>query len=209
MKETVKRIAGLGHVVQTELKAFTLEQLRDFVINAHFNLEKTKQTFAENPALLNQAHKWNENDYETAIQAAAQLGSVPIIEFLLEKGAPLEICTAAVLGKREEVERRLNQDPSMAKAVGAHGIPLLPHSVWSNDPDLVEMVYKRGATTGADLALNNAIMRGNEEIIEWLVRNAGADVNSKNYRGKPLLAVAKERGNKRVIELLERHGARD
>ena len=209
MKETVKRIAGLGHVVQTELKAFTLEQLRDFVINAHFNLEKTKQTLAENPALLSQPHKWNENDYETAIQAAAQLGSVPIIEFLLEKGAPLEICTAAVLGKREEVERQLNQDPSMAKDVGAHGIPLLPHAIWSNDLALVELVYKRGATSGADLALNNAIMRGNEAIIEWLVKNAGANVNSKNYQGKPLLTVAKERKNEKIIQVLERHGAHE
>ena len=193
--------------MQTEQKPLNPDQLREFVINAHFNLEKTKQTLAENPALLNQAYKWNENDYETAIQAAAQLGSVPIIELLLEKGAPLDICTAAVLGKREEVESRLDQDPSMAKAAGAHGIPLLPHAVWSNDPQLVELVYKRGGTSGADLALNNAILRGNETIVEWLIEDAGADVNSKNYQGKPLLTVAKERKNEKVIQLLVRHGA--
>ena len=195
--------------MQTEQKPSNPDQLREFVINAHFNLEKTKQNLAENPALLNQAFKWNENDYETAIQAAAQLGSVPIIEFLLERGAPLDICTAAVLDKREEVERRINQDPSVAKAVGAHRIPLLPHAVWSNDSDLVQMVYKRGATSGADLALNNAILRGNEAIIEWLIKNAGAEVNSKNYQGKPLLTVARERKNENVIQLLVRHGARE
>jgi uncharacterized protein len=185
------------------------DQLRQFVINAHFNLEKTRQTLAENPALLNQAYKWNENDYETAIQAAAQIGSVHIIEFLLEKGAPLEICTVAVLGRRDELERRLDENPESAKAVGAHGIPLLPHVVWSNNLDLVRLVYERGGTTGANLALHNAIVKGNEGIVEWLIENAGADPNSKNYEGKPMLTVAKDRKNEKIIQLLEKLGARE
>lgn len=195
-------------IMQTEQKPEP-DPLHSFVINAHFNLEKTKQMLAENPALLNQAWKWNENDYETAIQAAAQIGSVPIIEFLLEKGAPLEICTVAVLGRREELERRLNENPELAKAVGAHGIPLLAHAVWSNNVDLVQLVHKRGATAGANLALHNAIVKGNPEIVEWLTKNAEADVNSKNYEGKFLLTVAKERKNEKVIQLLEKHGAHE
>ena len=185
------------------------DQLRLYVINAHFSLEKTKQALAENPSLLNQAYKWNENDYETAIQAAAQIGTVPIIEFLLEKGAPLEICTVAVLGRREELEHRLAENPESAKALGAHGIPLLPHVVWSNNLDLVELAYKKGATTGANLALHNAIVKGNEPIVEWLIKNAGAEVNSKNYEGKFLLTVARERKNEKVIRTLEHHGAHE
>lgn len=195
-------------IMQTEQKPEP-DQLRTFVINAHFNLEKTRQMLAENPAMLNQAWKWNENDYETAIQAAAQIGSISIIEFLLEKGALLEICTVAVLGRREELERRLNENPGLAKAVGAHGIPLLAHAVWSNNLDLVQLVHKRGATTGANLALHNAIVKGSPEIVEWTVENANADVNSKNYEGKFLLTVAKERKNERVIQLLEKHGAHE
>jgi uncharacterized protein len=194
--------------MQTEQKP-AADQLRQFVINAHFNLEKTRQALAENPALLNQAYKWNENDYETAIQAAAQIGSVHIIEFLLEKGAPLEICTVAVLGRRDELERRLNENPESAKALGAHGIPLLAHVVWSNNLDLVKLVYNRGGTTGANLALHNAIVKGNEEIVDWLIDNAGVDLNSKNYEGKPMLTVAKERKNEKIIHLLEKRGARE
>ena len=194
--------------MQTEQKPAT-DQLRQFVINAHFNLEKTKQTLAENPALLNQAYKWGENDYETAIQAAAQIGTVPIIEYLLEKGAPLEICTVAALGRREELERRLDKNPELAKAVGAHNMPLLPHAVWSNNLDLVQLVYKRGATAGANLALHNAIVTGDPDIVNWLIENAGADVNSKNYENKPLLTVAKERKRESIIPLLQKHGARE
>lgn len=195
--------------MQIQQKASTSDHVREFVINAHFNLEKTKAMLAEDPALLNQAYQWKENDTETAIQAAAQLGNANIIEFLLEKGASLEVCTAAALGRRQEVEHRLNKDPGMAKAVGAHGIPLLAHAVWSNDLALVELVYKRGAVSGADLALNNAIMKGNPEIVEWLVRSAKANVNSKNYEGKPLLTVAKERKKENIVQLLSRFGAKD
>jgi hypothetical protein len=81
---------------------------------------------SENPELLNASYRWNENDTETALHAAAQVGSANVAQFLLKQGAPLEICTAAMLGMRDKVERRLNDDPQNANATGAQGIPLLP-----------------------------------------------------------------------------------
>ena len=66
-----------------------------------------------------------------AVQAAAQVGSANVAQFLLKHGAPLEICTAAMLGMRDVVEHWLNEDPQNANATGAHGIPLLPHAIWS------------------------------------------------------------------------------
>jgi hypothetical protein len=84
---------------------------------------------AENPKLLNVSYRWNENDRETAVQATAQIGSAIVAQFLLKQGAPLETCTAAMLGMRDEVESRLNDDPQNANATGAHGIPVLPHAV--------------------------------------------------------------------------------
>src|SRR5207244_5987164 len=109
--------------------------IREFVIAGHGNLEKVRQMFAENPKLLNASYRWNENDTETAVQAAAQVGSADVAQFLLKQGAPLEICTAAMLGMQDEVVRRLNEDPRNAHATGAHGIPLLPHAVWSEIRD--------------------------------------------------------------------------
>src|SRR6266705_1946800 len=100
---------------------------------------------AENPKLLNSSYQWNENDTETAVQAAAQVGSANVAQFLLKQGAPLEICTAAMLGMQDEVVRRLNDDPQNANATGAHGIPLLPHAVWSENPRLVQLVFELGA----------------------------------------------------------------
>ena len=164
---------------------------------------------AENPKLLNESYRWNENDTETAIQAAAQVGSTNVAEFLLTKGAPLEICTAAMLGMQDEVIRRLDKDPRNANATGAHGIPLLPHAVWSENPRLVQLVFEKGAKTGATLALQNAVVRGNDEIVEWLVENAGPDIKAKNFQGKTPLVIATERKNDRIVAFLKQHGAAD
>ena len=162
---------------------------------------------SENPQLLNASYRWNENDTETAIQAAAQVGSANIAEFLLKQGAPLEICTAAMLGMQDEVVSRLNNNPRSANATGAHGIPLLPHAVWSENPRLVQLVFEKGAKSGATLALQNAVSRGNYEIVQWLVENAGPDISAKNFQGKTPLVVATERKNDRIIAYLKQHGA--
>ena len=193
--------------MQAQEQPPSTEQIREFVIAGHGNLEKVRQMLAENPKLLNVSYRWNENDTETAVQAAAQVGSANVAQFLLKQGAPLEICTAATLGMRDEVERRLTYDPQNANATGAHGIPLLPHAVWSENSRLVQLVFERGAKSGATLALQNAVIRENYEIIEWLLDNAGPDIRARNFQGKTPLEVATERNNERVVELLRRHGA--
>jgi uncharacterized protein len=193
--------------VQTQQQPPSTEQIREFVIAGHGNIEKVRQMLAENPKLLNASYRWNENDTETAIQAAAQVGNVNIAEFLLKQGAPLEICTAAMLGMRDYVERRLNVDPLDANATGAHGIPLLPHAVWSDNLPLVQWVFERGARSGATLALHNAVSKGNYEIVEWLIGNAGPDIRAKNFQGKTMVTVATERKYDRIVALLKNHGA--
>ncbi len=183
------------------------EQTRDFVIAGHGNLDKVKQMLAADPSLLNSVYHWSESDTETAIQAAAQVGNARVAEFLLEKGAPLEICTAAMLGKFDEVRTRLNRDPAQASAVGSHSIPLLPHAVWSGNLELVQFVYQSGATTGANLALHNAITKSDLTIVGWLLENAKPDITSKNYQGKSPLTIASERKDEKMVQLLKQHGA--
>ena len=195
--------------MQPQPESPSTEQIREFVIAGHGNLGKVTQMLAENPKLLNASYPWSENDSETAVQAAAQVGSAVVAQFLLKQGAPLEICTAAMLGMQDEVARRLNKDPRNANATGAHGIPLLPHTVWSENPRLVQLVFEKGAKSGATLALQNAVSRGNYEIVQWLVENAGPDIKAKNFQGKTPLAVATDRKNDRIIAFLKQHGAAD
>ena len=193
--------------MQTSQTSTQSNEIREFVIAGHGNLQKVQAMLTANPELLNMEYHWNENDKETAIQAAAQVGSASVAKYLLERGAPLEICTAAMLGLHDEVMRFLNMDPESANAVGAHGIPLLPHAVWSGDIELVQLVYQRGAKGGVDLAFHNSVVKGNPAIVEWLLDNAKANIASKNYQGKTALSVATERGSDQVIDVLKAHGS--
>ena len=183
------------------------EQVREFVVAGHGDLAKVKEMLAQHPQLLKAGHPWSESDRETAIQAAAQVGSVAVAEYLLAKGAPLDICTAAMLGRANDVERFLENDPESIRATGAHGIPLLPHAALSGKQELVQMLVQRGARDGMPSALHNAVSKGHQEVARWLLENGKPDLNWKNFQGKTALAVALERKDLGLESLLRQHGA--
>ncbi len=185
------------------------ELVRDFVIAGHGDLGKVKELLSKHPELLNAAYPWNETDKETALQAASQVGNVAIAQYLLSKGARLDICTAAMLGEIDQVENFLDNDPSGIRAAGAHGIPLLPHAVMSGNLRLLELLVKRGASAGASHALHNAVSRGFTDIARWLLMHTTPDLNWKNYQGKTTLAVATDRKDGIMIHVLREHCAKE
>lgn len=183
------------------------DQVREFVIAGHGNLAVVETMLAADPALLNVAHPWSDNDTETAIQAAAHMGNRPIAEFLLAKGAPLEICTAAMLGCIPDVIRLLEQDPGLVHTNGAHGIPLLAHAALSGELAMLELLVQHGAKTGITDTLHNAVSHGYEEIARWCLENHQPDLSSQNFKGQTLLDVAREQKTENIIQLLQKHGA--
>ncbi len=184
----------------------TVDQIRDFVVAAHGNLPRVREMLVEHPGLVNARFEWAENDAETAIQAAAQVGSRPVVEFLLSKGAPREICTAAMLGRADDVKRMLAENPALIQARGAHGIPLMPHAALSGNLELAKMLFDRGATTSLPLALGNAVMHGDARMARWILEQAKPDPNWKNYEGKSLVTIAKETRKKEMVDLLCEYG---
>ena len=186
----------------------TNEQIRDFVIAAHGNLPRVREMLTQFPDLLNARHQWAENDSETAIQAAAQVGSAAVAEYLLARGAALEICTAAMLGRKDAVERMLAEDPRLINATGAHGIPLMPHAALSNNLELAKMLYERGARRSLSLALANAVTKGHLKMARWLIELDQPDFTWKNFEGKSLLMIAGETRNEEMLALLREHGAK-
>lgn len=182
--------------------------VREFVIAGHGNLDKVKHLLVEHPELLNVAHEWRPGDTETALQGAAHVGVVPIAEYLLDAGAPLDICAAAMLGRRYDVERLLGGIPDVNQVHGAHGISLLTHAALSGDVDLVRMLWERGATEGASSALINAVTKGYFELTEWLLRNTKPDLTLKNFQDKTALDIAQERGDDGITTLLREHAER-
>lgn len=186
---------------------FTDEQLRDFVIAAHWNLPQVQSVLVEFPEILNFSYKWGENDWETAIQAAAHVGSAHVADFLLASGAPLEICTAAMLGRRADIERLLIEDDTRIFAVGGHGIPLMPHVALSGDVSLAQMLFALGAHAEMSLALSNAVSKGHAEMTRWILENGSPDLSWKNYEDKTVLTIASESGNESMTALLLSFGA--
>jgi uncharacterized protein len=182
------------------LATMTAELVREFVIAGHGNFEKVKTMLEQNPELLEQRVEWRENDFETALQGASHVGNHQIAEFLLSKGATLEITTAAMLGDSAKVQGFLAQDPKQIQHTGGHGITLLTHAVMSGDVALVRMLIERGATTGADMALNIATDCGFLEVVREVL-TLNPDPTWKNFRGQSSLDLAQDKPE--ILVLLE------
>ncbi len=189
---------------QTEL---AIDLVREFVLAGHGNLPRIQEMLAGTPDLLNAAYEWKEDDHETALQGAAHVGNRPIAEYLLAQGAPLDICAAAMLGRQDDVERFVAEDPQQINANGAHGIPLLTHAALSGDVALVSWLMEQGTRTGVSAALHNAVSKGHTELVEWLLQHADPDLGWTNFQGKTALTVATERGSEPIVQLLRAHGA--
>lgn len=177
------------------------EVIDEFVVAAHHDLPKVQAMLAENPALLNQNATW----LETPIQAASHVANRPIAEYLLQQGAPLDICGAAMLGLRDEVAAFLDSDPDLIHATGAHEIPLLFHAAISGNLELVQMLVARGADIDAgaekQTALHGAAGFGHVEIVRYLLAQ-GADFNVVDHDGRTPLDVAEQTGHEQVVALI-------
>ena len=102
--------------------------VQEFVGNAHGDVNRVKELLAQQPALVNACWDWGGGDFETGLGAAAHMGRRDIAEFLLEKGARLDLFAAAMLGKLDVVRAVLNAFPDAINVPGPHGIPLIAHA---------------------------------------------------------------------------------
>jgi hypothetical protein len=104
------------------------ELVKEFVIKCHGDLNRTKEMLAQQPALLNASWDWGGGDFETGLEGAGHVGSREIAEFLLQKGARMNIFCAAMLGKIEIVRSVLTAFPELKTSKGPHGLQLLHHA---------------------------------------------------------------------------------
>ncbi|SEB91693.1 hypothetical protein [Paenibacillus sp. GP183] len=109
------------------------ELVKDFVGNAHGDFERVKQLLEQEPSLLNAAWDWGGGDWETSLGAAAHMGRKDIAEYLLAKGARLDVFAAAMLGKIDIVKSMLNDYPELKNAKGPHTISLVEHAKAGGD----------------------------------------------------------------------------
>ena len=119
--------------------------VREFVGAAHANLEKTRELLDRQPALVNATWDWGGGDWETGLGGAAHMGSREIAEFLLSRGARMDIFCAAMLGRIAVVRAFLADDPKIVDLKGPHGIPLIRHAMAGKQDAVVELLRANGA----------------------------------------------------------------
>jgi uncharacterized protein len=177
------------------------ETINEFVIAAHHDLGKVTQMLSENPTLLNENADW----IETPIQAAAHTGNRSIAEYLLEQGAPLDICTAAMLNHPDEVAALLQEDPGLYEAVGAHNIPVMFFAAIGGSTQIADMLLQAGSNlnegAGGNTALHGAAGFGQTDMVRWLLDH-GADPNAIDFNGKTPLELAEQTGHEAAAEML-------
>jgi hypothetical protein len=100
----------------------------DFVGRAHVDLARVTELLNQYPTLIHAAFDWGNGDWETALGAAAHTGRRDIAEFLVARGARVDIFAAAMLGKLPLVKAFIHDNPANLHATGPHGIALMEHA---------------------------------------------------------------------------------
>jgi hypothetical protein len=115
--------------------------LQDFVIFAHSDLAMVKQLLEREPGLLNGAVDWGGGDFETALGGASHMGKHDIVEYLLERGARIDIFCAAMTGQLEAVRSFLTLQPTLIDAKGPHGFSLHFHAQVGGERSVAVLDY--------------------------------------------------------------------
>lgn len=173
----------------------------ELVGNCHGNLARVKQILEEHPDLLNVSATWKE----TPIEAATQMGNRTIIDYLLEKGAPVDFFTALVLAQLERVRSDLASDPGLATSRGVHDLPALYFAAIGGNVAAADMLLAAGADVNAKAEaaapIHGAVMGGNREMVSFLLES-GADASLPDYKGRDARSLATEMGRAELAKLI-------
>lgn len=197
-----------------EQPAYPWPVINEYVGVAHGNLARMKELLDLYPKLLHANASWDE----LAVEAGAHVGFKDGVRFLLDRGAPAALPTAAMMGMTAHVKRLLAEDRGRIWDCGAHNMPLMWFpAIGGGEVDHLEIArllldagadpnaHKRGQT-----ALHWAARGGQMEMAELLLaRGARVDAPAKTPEGdKTPLAFALRAEKRDLAELLRRHGAR-
>lgn len=198
--------------VAPDLADLDLVRRSRFVGASHFDMDTVRRESKAEPRLVHAIATTTEG----AVEACSHTGRQPIVEHLLELGAPYSIVTAASRGDVPRVRALLAEDPLRVHERGPHDFALLWYPVIGDGSiALFEVLVNAGAEIERQhhlgtTALHHAAIGGTAEEIEWLIAN-GADVNriGRKFGGEPLtpLDLARRRGRPEIEKLLLARGA--
>ncbi len=116
------------NVLQDPPQPLDPKLVKDFVIAGHGKMDEVKDMLEQYPNLISCRHDWGKGDYEEAIEGAGHVGNEDIANYLIEKGARVNLFVLTMLGKTDLVLPILKEYPQLVNSLGAHGFTLLHHA---------------------------------------------------------------------------------
>ena len=140
-------------------------------------------------------------------------GKQDVVAELLASGVSLDIFEAAATGQTAQVQKLIEQDPSLVNAYAPDGFTPLGLATFFGHADTVDALLAAGAEVNAAYRetmkiapLASAMAVGRNDIARTLIAH-GADVNAKGANNVRPLHTAAARGNIESATLLLDHGA--
>jgi hypothetical protein len=124
-QEATPKIPTPAKQPPTKPPALPPDQVQAAVGLSHRSLEKVRELVDAIPLLANACWDWGGSDFETPLQAAAHTGQRKIAEYLLGKGARLDLYAAAMLGQLDFVKTVMTLNPRAHEIPGPHGFTVL------------------------------------------------------------------------------------
>lgn len=121
--------------------------VKDFVVAGHNNIELVKEMLQEYPNLIFCKYDWGDGDFEEALEGAGHLGNKEIANYLISRGARLNLFVLTMLGKTNLVKPILEAYPKLVFAKGPHGFTLLHHAIVGEAKELQEYLMGKGLNT--------------------------------------------------------------
>lgn len=124
------------------------EIVKEFVGVSHGKIDRVKEMLVDYPNLIYSVWDWGYGDFEMCIGAAGHTGNKEIANYLLEKGARINLFVLTMFGETDLVKPILEAYPSFLNVAGPHGLNLLHHAkVGGEDSkELLAYLEEKGMT---------------------------------------------------------------
>lgn len=133
---------------QNDPEPYKVELVKEFVLAGHFNLDKVKNMLNDYPNLIYSRYDWGNGDFEEAIEGAGHKGNKEVANYLIEKGARVNLFVLTMLGKTSLVKPTLEAYPNLISSKGPHGLTLLHHAKIGGEAskELYDYLLEKGLT---------------------------------------------------------------
>lgn len=148
-----------------------------------------------------------------AVRFAMYYGRPDIAAILVEKGAKLDLFTAAAVGRLDVLQEQASSTPELIHCLSIDGYPALGMACFFNHAGCVEFLLDRGAQVNQPsdnpqhvMPIHAAVAARSLPITRMLLQH-GADANAIQGGGFSPLHTAAQNGDLEIARLLLDHGA--